>query len=105
IFGFGKIGRGLAYFCVEHQVPVTVVDSSVHQCDLASNLGIESIRPEEHDKLEKAVAKADIILTATGGKNIMSKYPRAWFDGKILGNLGLHDEFGPNFTSQDVLYD
>ncbi|MFO2511757.1 NAD(P)-dependent oxidoreductase [Legionella pneumophila serogroup 2] len=105
IFGFGKIGRGLAYFCLEHQVPVTVVDSSVHQCDLASNLGIEAIRPEEHDKLEKAVAKADIILTATGGKNIMSKYPRSWFDGKILGNLGLHDEFGPNFTSQDVLYD
>ncbi|WP_230309950.1 NAD(P)-dependent oxidoreductase [Legionella pneumophila] len=91
IFGFGKIGRGLAYFCLEHQVPVTVVDSSVHQCDLAFNLGIEAIRPEEHDKLEKAVAKADIILTATGGKNIMSEYPRAWFDGKILGNLGAVD--------------
>lgn len=104
IFGFGKIGRGLAYFCVEHQVQVTVVDSSSHQCDLAAKLGIEAIFPNDLDKIKQAVANADIILTATGGKDIMSKYPRAWFDGKILGNLGLHDEFGPNFTEHDVLY-
>lgn len=35
IFGFGKIGRGLAYFCRQHKVSVTVADICEHQRKLA----------------------------------------------------------------------
>ncbi|MCX6210977.1 MAG: adenosylhomocysteinase, partial [Bacteroidetes bacterium] len=30
-------------------------------------------------------------------------YPHAWFKDKILANLGVYDEFGPQFSQEEVL--
>ncbi len=103
VFGFGKIGRGLAYFCVQHHAMVTVVDSCEKQRAAATALGIVAIDPNDLGELQKALNKVDIVVTATGKKSIMEQYPRHWFKGKILGNMGVYDEYGPNFAKEEVL--
>ncbi len=103
IFGFGKIGRGLAFFCVQHNVPVVVVEISAHQRTLAKELGIETVDPQNLQALQTALQQADIVVTATGKAAIMNAYPHAWFKDKILANLGVYDEFGPQFSQEEVL--
>lgn len=103
IFGFGKIGRGLAYFCVQNKVPVVIVDPDAHQRNLARNLGIKAIDPHDFTQLERVLMDANIVITATGKKAIMNDYPHSWFSGKILANLGVYDEFGPQFSDDEVL--
>lgn len=103
VFGFGKIGRGLAYFCVQHQASVLVVDVCKHQRALANKLGISTIDPENINELKKAVMSSDIIVTATGKKAIMQNYSHEWFKGKILANMGVYDEYGSHFSEAEVL--
>lgn len=103
VFGFGKISRGLTYFCAQNNVPVTVVDVCEKQRAAARKLGIKAINPEHHDALKEAVAEAHVVVTATGKKGIISQYPYSWFQEKILANLGIYDEFGPAFSSDEIL--
>ncbi|WP_392537473.1 saccharopine dehydrogenase NADP-binding domain-containing protein [Legionella sp. 227] len=103
IFGFGKIGRGLAYFCTQNKVPVVVVDPNEKQRNLAQNLGIKALDPQDFSGLERALIDANVVITATGKKAIMNNYPHSWFSGKILANLGVYDEFGPQFSDDEVL--
>ncbi len=103
IFGFGKIGRGLAYFCAQHKASVVVVDVSAEQRLSAKKLGLEAIDPSILEGLEQAVLDSDIIVTATGKAGIMSAYPHHWFDGKIMANMGIYDEYGPKFSDEEIL--
>lgn len=103
VFGFGKIGRGLAYSCVNNNTNVVVVELLEEQRRAAEKMGIHAIAPDSWDKLKLAISQADIVVTATGGKGILNHYPREWFDGKILANMGVYDEFGVNFSEQAVL--
>lgn len=103
IFGFGKIGRGLAYFCYQNKVPVMLVDTDPLQRTAAQQLGIKAIDPQNISELECAFQEANVIATSTGQKAIMSKYPKTWFKDKILANLGVYDEFGPQFSAEEVL--
>ncbi|MBL7481837.1 NAD-binding protein [Legionella bononiensis] len=103
IFGFGKIGRGLAYFCVQNNASVAVVDLDANQREAAYDLGIHAIDPTHIMALKEAVLSADIIVTATGKKSILNDYPLEWFSGKILANMGIYDEYGEQFRAEDVL--
>ncbi|QMT59929.1 adenosylhomocysteinase [Legionella sp. PC997] len=103
IFGFGKIGRGLAFFCTQNKVPVVVVDPNENQRNSAQNLGMKAIAPDDFSVLERALMEANVVVTATGEKAVMSNYPHSWFSGKILANLGIYDEFGPHFSDDEVL--
>ncbi|MGL5742134.1 MAG: adenosylhomocysteinase [Legionella sp.] len=103
IFGFGKIGRGLAYFCQQNKVQVVVVDLCEKQRAVAQKLGIKAISPNEFALLESALIEANVVVTATGKKAIMNDYPHSWFSGKILANLGIYDEFGPHFSEDEIL--
>ncbi len=103
IFGFGKIGRGIAYFCTQHNTPVAVVDTCEKQRLLAKKLGLQAIDPQNTEELQHTVNAADIVITATGKKAILNDFPHDWFNGKILANMGVYDEFGPQFSEQEVL--
>ena len=103
VFGFGKIGHGVAYFCQQHHARILIVDISEQQRDAAKALGLEVIDPANELALKAAVASADIVITATGHANVMDVHPRDWFKGKILANMGVYDEFGPQYTNEDVL--
>lgn len=103
IFGFGKIGRGLAYYCVKNQVPVFIVDIDEKRRMAAKSFGLETINPENGDDLKNKLSQTDIVVTATGRSNIFQNYPKNWFAGKILANMGVLDEFGPEFQKHEVL--
>jgi adenosylhomocysteinase len=105
IFGFGKIGRGLAYFCVKNSAEVAVADTNPIQRTLAQNLGLRAVDPNDLNEMHHAIHNAELIITATGTKAAMSKYPIDWFKDKILANLGIDDEFGPQFNTDTVLND
>lgn len=104
IFGFGKIGRGIAYYCAKHTTPVVIVDQCDKAREAALALGLKVINPAHTLEMQNALLHTDIVVTATGGKNILASYPRAWFDHKILANMGVYDEFGDQFAAEDVLY-
>lgn len=103
VFGFGKIGRGVAYFCKQNAVPVTVVEPNEKQRQMANKLGVKTISPHDFKELERELINANVIVTATGQKNIMDPYPHSWFSGKILANLGVYDEFGTHFSDEEIL--
>lgn len=103
IFGFGKIGHGLAFFCVQKNVDMVVVDISEKQRQLAKQLGLKAIDPKNTEALKRAVIHADICITATGKKSVMDDYPRDWFKGKILVNMGIYDEYGGQYNDNEVL--
>lgn len=104
IFGFGKIGRGLAYFCVQNKASVLVAEISETQRTLANKLGIKTVDPKNLNDLHSAINSADIIVTATGKKAILNDYPHEWFSGKILANMGVYDEYGDQFSEDEVLH-
>ena len=103
LFGFGKIGRGIGFYCKKNNVAITVVDSSVTARNSASNFGISSIAPGDITTIKSALKKADIVITATGKSGIFDTYPKTWFTNKILVNLGVLDEFGSQFSDTEVL--
>lgn len=103
VFGFGKIGHGVAYFCLQHHARIIVVDTSEQRREEAKKLGLEAVDPQDRVALETAVACANIVITATGHANCMDAYPYEWFKGKILANIGVYDEFGPQFSTEEVL--
>lgn len=103
IFGFGKIGRGLAYSSMQHQAEVTVADISEAAKSKASQLKIHYIDAHDRHAVEIALKKADIVITATGKHAALSAYPKEWFIGKMLANMGILDEYGPSFQINEVL--
>ncbi len=104
VFGFGKIGRGLAYLCEQKGYNLTVVDICPEARKEAAKLNIKTIAANDVDAVGKVLAHTDVVVTATGGRDVLSAYPAAWFHHKILANMGIHDEFGPRFSAQEILY-
>ncbi|MBI5447122.1 MAG: adenosylhomocysteinase [Gammaproteobacteria bacterium] len=103
IFGFGKIGLGLAYFCVQHHAAAIVADINPHARAAAQALGIPTLDPQDTPALEHALSTTDIVITATGKAASLNHYPQTWFKNKILANMGIYDEFGPHFQTEAVL--
>ncbi|VEG92061.1 adenosylhomocysteinase [Legionella spiritensis] len=103
IFGFGKIGRGLACYCQKYAVSFTVVEPCPNACRAATALGIACISPLDKKAVAEAVSRSDIVITASGKKAIMDEYPVEWFENRILANMGIYDEFGARFCKERVL--
>ncbi|USQ14991.1 hypothetical protein J2N86_06765 [Legionella lytica] len=82
---------------------MTLVDLDPQQRAAAQKLGINAIAPHNRSELEYAFREANMIATSTGQKAIMNKYPKTWFTDKILANLSVYDEFGPQFSTEEVL--
>lgn len=103
VFGFGKIGRGVAHYCLKHNIPVCIADINPAARQAAVSFGITAIDPNDHALIQQQLAIANVIITATGKHAILNHYPKAWFANKTLANLGAHDEFGEQFAEEEVL--
>ena len=79
------------------------MDKSPKALDAAQKLGLEAILHHDFAAIENALNKADVVITATGGEDVLHPYPKKWFAHKILVNLGVRDEYGPQFLSREVL--
>jgi len=55
--------------------------------------------------VEAAVSEAFCVVTCTGIKDVISdSYRREPFVGKVLANVGTHDEFGHKFAPEETLF-
>lgn len=103
IFGFGKIGRGLAYSCARNGNPFFVVDVTDAAKTKSAELNIHYIDARDHAAIEAALSQVDVVIAATGKEAVMSAYPKKWFEGKILASMGVLDEFGKQFSLAEIL--
>lgn len=104
LFGFGKIGRGIAFACSQLNLPLTIVEIDEEAITSAKELNIPVINANDHTAAANAIRKSDIIIMATGGTDVLSAQDKSLFAGKTLVNLGILDEFGPRFTQDEVLH-
>lgn len=106
IFGFGKVGIGIAYYFSKITPNIIVVEADSGRLKLIEQRGYQSVDAKQAQLVERAADKSDLIVTATGLKDIISNnYHPLAFKGKLLANAGAEDEFGFAFEAKDVLAD
>jgi adenosylhomocysteinase len=87
ICGYGDVGKGCAESLKGQgaRVTVTEIDPINALQALMEGFDVETV--------EDAISKADIVITATGNKNIITlEHMRAMKDKAILGNIGHFDD-------------
>jgi adenosylhomocysteinase len=108
IFGFGKVGQGIAYSLKKYTNNIHIVDSNETMLRLVDHEIHGCTNGKNFAELKKLIKDAYCVVTATGVKNVMSNYyqlKKADFDNAILTNMGGDDEYGDNFSPADVAYE
>lgn len=107
LFGFGKVGRGIAHYFKETVGRITVVEMLSDRLQVAEDRGFETVSASHKNEVEALVARADVVVTATGRGGVISDYydPASFRQGAILANAGAEDEFGAAFSAKDVLFE
>ncbi|NVK22748.1 MAG: hypothetical protein HWD86_09540 [Kangiellaceae bacterium] len=104
IFGYGKVGVGIAYYFSKISSSVIIVEPCIKKHDIINERGFTAIDGAIRSQVEQAALEADVIITATGLKNIISdNYNHQCFSNAILANAGAEDEFGYAFEPNQVL--
>lgn len=100
VFGYGKVGLGIAYRLRAIPGSVTVVEHNPETRALAASDGFDVLEATDVAGVEAAVAACYAVVTGTGVEAVISKnYSRSVFlpesgDGPWLANMGAIDEFG-----------
>ncbi len=104
LFGYGKVGRGIAMYAQERQLQVTVVDLKEPAGELPENVNFLTLK--ERSRLEEVLRQADFVVTATGVRNALAGAfdPEILLDGHaVLANMGVEDEYGSAIPVDRVL--
>jgi adenosylhomocysteinase len=104
-FGYGKIGRGVAFRARAGGLAVTVFDRDDGARARARGDGFAALAPGQTEAVELALERADIVIAVTGVAGAVgSSVPVEWLrQGAVLVNLGADDEYGPAFGDDEVL--
>ncbi|WP_417446028.1 hypothetical protein [Kangiella sp.] len=106
IFGFGKVGIGIAYYFSKITTNVIIAEADSSRLQLIEQRGYQSVDAKQAQLIEHAAEASDLIITATGLKDIISdNYHLGAFKDKLLANAGAEDEFGYAFDATEVLAD
>ena len=106
VFGYGKIGRGVAHILRRVPTRVCVADVDPQARRRAQAEGFEVVAARPAPELEQALARADTVISVTGHPEVIgSSFPAAWFrrNRPALVNLGAEDEFGPQFDDAEIV--
>jgi adenosylhomocysteinase len=106
VFGYGKIGRGVAHRLRQVPMHVTVAEADVAARSRAEREGFAVVSARPGEDLEQVLAQAEVVIAVTGRPGVIgASYPAAWFrrGGAVLVNLGAEDEFGPPFADEEIL--
>lgn len=106
VFGYGKIGRGVAYELRKAGMGVTVAEAGEAAIRRASAEGFAIVAADPNPGLETALARADVVVAVTGQPGILGRtLPAEWFrrNRPDLVNLGAEDEFGHPFADDEIL--
>ena len=95
LFGYGKVGRGIAMHLRKAGAAVTVAELEKGRGDIFI---------PDHDAVVDAIRKADFIITATGKKDALALFCNELErSGAVLVNMGFEDEFGEKLPAARCL--
>ncbi|WP_282605714.1 NAD(P)-dependent oxidoreductase [Pelagibius sp. Alg239-R121] len=105
LFGFGKVGQGIAHALAPSHCQVTIVETDPHKIGRASRAGYVCIDGADRASVEQAAREAFVVVTATGRKGIVSELydPTAFRNAAYLANMGGEDEFGSAFSASEIM--
>jgi adenosylhomocysteinase len=107
LFGFGKVGRGIAHSLMKFTDKIVAIDRNEESMKMALKCGIKYINSTNRKGITKELRDSSFIVCATGVKNLMTDfYSFNKFDlnKAILVNMGAYDEYGDNFCENEVLF-
>lgn len=104
-FGYGKIGRGVAWRTREAGNQVLVLDPAQTARQRADQDGFQARTPEATPATQRLLERADVIVAVAGVPGGVGRtLPVEWFkQGAVLVNLGAEDEFGPEIEEELIL--
>jgi len=110
IFGFGKVGRGIAHCLHQAGVPknkiiiVEVRDKPLTQAKKNGYIGYNLVN--QYEAIRLLLPKIDYAVTATGITGTISRYFTLKDFEKVpyLANMGTYDEWGQQFPISRVLH-
>ena len=103
IFGFGKVGKGIAFALKRRQKNVTIFEPNTQSREVAKSLSFKTYNVDKHTVYQH-LPSLDCIITATGIENCMSlSFDDEPFRGKILTNVGVTNEWGSKFAAHPLL--
>lgn len=113
VFGFGKVGKGIASALENAGVPkknIFVVDISSEAYMEAMKQGYSSLLlkdrdPESSEKIKKVLLNIWAVVTAMGIEGAISQhFSQSDFDSvAVLANMSTNDDFGSHFSTQRIL--
>ena len=104
IFGYGKVGRGMAHYLRKEEAEVIVVEKNEQFLEQARKAGFQCVHAADTYKIETIVKNCFCVATATGRENVISQhYNSSVFKNRYLANMGGDDEFGPDFLPEEVM--
>lgn len=104
VIGYGKVGRGVLHYALEHKMKTCVADIA----DIKEQLpaGVEYVNARDADALNEAILKSWCTVTATGHIASLRKVLHAddiIASSVLLANLGVEDEYGSSIPEYRVL--
>ncbi len=108
VFGCGKIGKGVINAVLRYSDNIFVIDPDESALNFATARGIKSSYGKNISQIKSEIKDAHFVVTATGIKDLLTDYyqlEKLDFGNAILANMGAEDEYGSNFSSDDVLFD
>jgi adenosylhomocysteinase len=106
LFGYGKIGRGVAHRTRAAGMQVTVIDLDPKACRRAQAEGFATVSGADERRLRRTLARTQVVISVTGQPGVIGRtIPAAWLHvgNPALVNLGAEDEFGPEFAEEEIL--
>jgi adenosylhomocysteinase len=105
LFGYGKVGKGVAFYSRREGANLTVVDVNPDVLAKAQREGFEAIDLQNKSQLRSALDEANIVIGATGKPGAVGdSVPRSWLraNSPFFVNIGL-GEFGPHIPDSEIL--
>jgi len=105
LFGYGKVGKGVAFYSRKEGANLAVVDIDPDALAKAQKEGFEAIDLQNKSQLRSTLHEANIVIGATGkpgavGNSVSHLWLRA--NSPLFVNIGL-GEFGSHIPDSEIL--
>ncbi len=107
VFGYGKVGRGIARYLAREDAKITVVDTDKTCREQATETGFKAMDSADRDPLLEAINDSFALITATGRPELIGEMfsPSDISEDVHLINMGADDEFGDAFPPSRIVAD
>lgn len=104
VIGYGKVGRGIAYYAREKGMKVSVADLTDKSGELPGDFTF--VPAQDSEALNDAILRSWCTVTATGHISALRRQLNAAAitnSPVLLANMGVDDEYGPQIPAERVL--